>query len=289
MVLLGTGSPLPSANRCGAGQVILAGDARVLVDSGWGTARRHFPAGVLPATIDTVCFTHMHSDHITDLPDFLIMRWTGGATRPLTVYGPEGTRETVAGFLAGLARDIGYRLAHHGDKLSTDCIRCIVHEVPATPDCRPVAEVDGLMIEAFEVDHFPVVPAFGFRFAHAGRRLVVSGDTRACDSLVQASDGADLLVCEAMNVPMLRGMIDTLHADGNAHTAGMLDDAITYHAPTLDVATMARDAGVKQIVLSHLIPAVPDDGPRTDSFIAGMSDIYQGPITVGRDLLRLSV
>src|SRR5688572_22443542 len=134
VVLLGTGSPLPSAVRCGAGQVIIAGETRVLIDCGWGVARRLFGASILPQGIDVLCFTHMHSDHITDFPDFLISRWTGGATRPLQVYGPEGTRETVEGFLAALRRDIGYRFAHHGDKLPRDGITVEVHELPATPE-----------------------------------------------------------------------------------------------------------------------------------------------------------
>ena len=132
IVFLGTGSPLPSADRCGAGQVIVAGETHVLVDCGWGAARRLLPAGVRPAGIDTAVFTHMHTDHITDFPDFLFLRWTGGARRPLRVFGPEGTREMVEGFLMALRRDIGFRLAHHGDKLHPDGIRVEVEEVPAT-------------------------------------------------------------------------------------------------------------------------------------------------------------
>ena len=98
------------------------------------SARRLFAAGVFPMTVDTVCFTHMHSDHITDVPDFLIMRWAGGAQKPLTVYGPEGTQRMIDGFLAAMADDIRFRFAHHGDKLSQEGIKTIVHEVPATPD-----------------------------------------------------------------------------------------------------------------------------------------------------------
>lgn len=289
IVFLGTGSPLPSPVRCGAGQVILAGGARVLLDCGWGVARRLIAARVPPASIDVACFTHMHSDHITDVPDFLISRWTGGATRPLTVYGPEGTRAMIDGFLAALDRDIGYRFAHHGEKLSRDGIHCEVHEVPATPDPAPVATIGDLRVESFEVDHRPVVPALGYRLSAGGVRVVFSGDTTACETLQRAAAGVDLLVCEAINLGMLRRNIDALRGGGNERVASLLEDVPSYHAPTHDVARLARDAGVRRLALSHVIPPLPNEGPQLDAFTAGMAEIFAGPIMVAQDLQRLSV
>ncbi|HLZ69108.1 MAG TPA: MBL fold metallo-hydrolase [Dehalococcoidia bacterium] len=287
IVFLGTGSPLPSRVRCGAGQVLLCDETRVLLDCGWGVARRLLAARVPPASIDAACFTHMHSDHITDVPDFLITRWTGGATRPLTVYGPEGTRAMIDGFLAALDRDIGYRFAHHGEKLSRDGIRCEVHEVPATADPALVASLAGLQLESFEVDHRPVVPALGYRVRAAGASVVFSGDTTACATLRHAAEGVDLLVCEALNLGMLEQNIAVLKASGNGRVAALLEDVPSYHAPTLAVATLARDAGVKRLVLSHVIPSVPNDGPLLAAFTAGMAEIYPGPISVAQDLQRI--
>ncbi len=289
IVFLGTGSPLPSPVRCGAGQVLIAAGVNVLVDCGWGVARRLNAAHIPPPSIDVAVFTHMHSDHITDVPDFLISRWTGGATRPLTVYGPEGTRETMDGFLAALRRDIGYRFAHHGDKLSREGIRVDVIEVPATPEPYAAGNAGGLLMESFEVDHKPVVPALGWRFAAGGARAVLSGDTTACDTLRRAAEGADLLVCEAMNVEMLAQRAAFLRAAAATHVAGMLDDVPDYHAPTLDVARLAHDAGVRQLMLSHVIPPIPEDGPQVAEFIAGMAALYRGPLSVARDLQRVRV
>jgi ribonuclease Z len=288
LILLGTGSPMPSAERCGGGQLIVAGGQRVLVDCGWGVARRLFGAGVLPVLIDTLCFTHMHSDHITDTADFIIMRWTGGATKPLTVYGPKGTRETMDGFMAALRLDIGYRLAHHGEKLSVDGAKVEVHEVPATPEPTEVATIGDIQIEAFEVDHFPVVPALGYRLRRNGKSLVISGDTNMCESLARASRDADLLLCEAMNHQMMRAQIDRIRAL-NANTAGLLEDAISYHSATVDIAKLAAEAGVRRLVLSHIIPPIPNDAGAIAQFTAGMGDIYSGEITVGHDLQRFEV
>ncbi|MEX2080769.1 MAG: MBL fold metallo-hydrolase, partial [Dehalococcoidia bacterium] len=224
VVFLGTGSPLQSADRCGAGQVVVAGDRHVLVDCGWGAARRLIPSGVLPSDIEVAVFTHMHTDHITDVPDFLFLRWTSGATTPLRVFGPEGTQDMIDGFLHALRRDIGFRLAHHGDKLHPDGIRVEVTEIPATANAQTFETVDGIRMEEFEVDHFPVVPALGYRFAFDGRTVVLSGDTKLCPSLLEASQGADLLVCEAMNIGMLSERVVALRAWGRDAQAALFED-----------------------------------------------------------------
>ena len=289
VILLGTGSPLPNADRCGAGQLVVVGDERILVDCGWGVARRLFAAGAPPPLVDTVVFTHMHSDHITDVPDFLIMRWAGGARKPLTVYGPEGTQKMIDGFLAGLERDIAFRLANHGEKLSQEGIQCSVREIPATADPHRFADIAGLVLESFEVDHFPVVPALGFRFSRDGHSLIVSGDTKRCDNLARAAIGADLLVCEALNAQLFSLMVERIKAAGNDHSAAVMGDVPDYHITTIDAAEIARDAGVNKLVLSHLIPPVPNDGPLAEAFAAGMSAVFSGEIVVGKDLMRLHV
>lgn len=289
IVFLGTGSPLPSPDRCGAGHVIVAGDQHVLVDCGWGAARNILAAGIMPAAIDTAIFTHMHSDHITDVPDFLFLRWTSGARTPLRVYGPEGTGEMVEGFLHALRRDIGFRIAHHGDKLHPDGILVEVTEISATRRPEPFFERGGLVLERFEVDHFPVVPALGYRARFDGRTAVLSGDTAFCESLLHAAEGADMLVCEALNTRLLDERIRALRAVGRDLQASLFDDIPSYHIDVAEVARLAARAGVRQLVLDHLIPPVPNAGPELDRFTAGMADHFAGPIRVARDTERIPV
>lgn len=289
IVFLGTGSPLPSADRCGAGQVVVANDTNVLVDCGWGAARRLRPSGVAPESIGVALFTHMHTDHMTDVPDFLFQRWTGGATTPLRVFGPEGTQEMIDGFLMAMRRDIGFRIAHHGDKLHPDGIKVEVTEVPASQAPERFLDLGPLRFESFEVDHFPVVPAFGFRARFDGRSAVLSGDTSFCESLARASEGADMLVCEAMNVPMIRQVIAMLTAGGRAREAGLMSDVPSYHIGTLEIAKLAQAAGVGEVVLSHIIPPLPSDDAREAAFMEGMADLYTGRIRVARDMQRLQV
>jgi ribonuclease Z len=289
IVFLGTGSPLPSTERCGAGQIVVAGGENIMVDCGWGAARRLRPAGVDPGSINVALFTHMHTDHMTDVPDFLFQRWTGGATVPLRVFGPEGTQEMIDGFLLALRRDIGFRLAHHGDKLHPDGIKVEVTEVPVSKSTEQFLEVAGCAIDAFEVDHFPVVPAFGYRVRFDGRTVVLSGDTTYCETLARASEGADLLVCEAMNIPMIEQLITMLNAAGRGREASLMEDVPSYHIGTLDIARLAKEARIGEIVLSHIIPPLPADDEREAAFMDGMSAVYGGRIRVARDMQRLPV
>lgn len=290
IVLLGTGSPLPSANRCGVGTVVIGEQGSVLIDCGWGVARRLLAAGISPKTIDHVFFTHMHSDHITDFPDFMMLRWTlGASTTPLTVFGPEATREVVEGFRQALNPDVRYRMAHHGEKVSLDGMECIVHEIPATAQPANHVTVGDLTVSSFEVDHRPVVPALGFKVVCSERAVVFSGDTKRVQSLTDAAKGADVLVSEAVNLSMIGDRIKMLRAAGDERNAQMLTEAADYHLPTMDLAATAREAGVKRVVISHIIPPIPDDGPVAEQYVAGMSDVFTGEITLGRDLQRIVV
>ena len=289
VVFLGTGAPLNNPDRCGCGQVIVAGDTHVMVDCGWGSARRIVPAGLRPADIGTAVFTHMHSDHITDFPDFIFQRWTGGATTPLKIFGPAGTKETMEGFMAALRLDIGFRLAHHGDKLHPEGAKIEVVEIPATPRPNQFHVAGDLVLESFEVDHFPVVPALGYKFSVDGRTAVLSGDTSLCDSLVAAAENADLFVCEAMNQPMMTQLIGMLEAMGRKREAGLMSDVPDYHITTTQVAEVAKKSAVRELVLTHIIPPVPNDTAREADFMAGMAEIYGGPIRMARDTQRVSV
>ncbi len=289
IAFLGTTGPLPSPERCGNGTVIVAGDTNVLVDCGWGAARRLLPAGIAPSSIDVAVFTHMHTDHITDFPDFFFLRWTAGATKPLRVYGPEGTKDMVDGFLLALRRDIGFRLAHHGDALNPEGARVEVVEVPATAVPEVVVGIGGLTIRSFEVDHFPVVPAFGYDASFDGRRVVISGDTRICATFANAAEGADLLVSEALDTTALARNIEGLKAMGNARMARVMGDVPSYHISTTEVAQLATDAGVRELALTHLLPPPGTGDAAIAAFTAGMSSIFSGPIHVPRDAQRVTV
>ncbi len=289
LVLLGTTGPVHSAHRFGTAQVVVGGDATVLIDCGWGATPRLFQAGIQLPAIDALFFTHLHSDHTTDLADFLVMRWLSGIASPLPIYGPEGTANMVEGFRQALSADTRFRLAHHGDKLSAIGTACDVHEITAADTPVPIATIRDITVSAFAVDHRPVMPAFGFRLERDGRVITISGDTNPCPGLINGANEADILVCDSMNREMMNSLQDSMRASGLAGPASLLADAHSYHASTQDAAGVARDARVKHLVLAHVLPPIPNEGPQVEMFAAGLETIYDGPITVARDLQRLTV
>ncbi len=289
IVLLGTTGPVHSANRFGTAQVVVGGDATVLIDCGWGATPRLYQAGIRLPAIDALFFTHLHSDHTTDLADFLVMRWLGGSDSRLPVYGPEGTANMVEGFRQALSADTAFRLAHHREKLSAIGTACDVHEITAGDTPVPIMTIGDVTVSAFAVDHRPVMPAFGYRLERDGRVITISGDTNPCPGLIAGAMDADILVCDSMNREMMNNLQDSLRASGLAGPASLLADAHSYHASTQEAAGVARDARVKHLVLAHVLPPIPNEGPQTEMFAAGLDAIYDGPITIGHDLQRLTV
>ncbi len=280
IVLCGTGSPMPDPERANACTAVVAGGHIVVIDTGPGSwakfARTRLPAGA----IDAVLFTHLHSDHIGALGEFAVQSWIGGRKAPLDVFGPgkpqeikpamdaegdaygvSGTADVVRGFALAYDSDSGFRIAHHGaDYLAPEGARMLAHEVetPAPGQSVTVFDKDGLKISAFLVNHHPVEPAFGYRIEYQGRVAVVSGDTKKTENVAYFSKGADLLVHEALNADMVTRIAGALDVAGNHRLAKMARDTIGYHTSPVEAAGIAREANVKLLVFSHLVPPLPN-------------------------------
>jgi ribonuclease Z len=284
LTLLGTGGPLHQPLRYGNSQLISAGETHLMVDVGWGATIRATQSSVPLTAIGAVFVTHLHSDHTTDFADLLVMRWVTGATTPLKVYGPAGTARMIAGYRQALEEDTKFRYAHHGEKLGPTNTECDVTEIEAGVEPTIVAEIGGITVKAFEVDHRPVMPAFGFRFEHEGKSIVISGDTIDCPGLRNGAQGASIMVADSMNKRMMSALQERLKAIGNETGAMNLQDAQDYHTDVLDAAHIAEACGVKHLVLSHILPPVPPD--QAEPFMAGIDGIYHGNVSMGADLAR---
>ncbi len=116
----------------------------------------------------------------------------------------------------------------------------------------------GLRISAFVVNHQPVDPAYGYRVDYRGRIAVVSGDTRPVPNMVRMSHHADLLVHEALNAQMVEILAEALQQSGDARLAKMARDTIGYHTAPVQAAAIAREAHVRMLVLTHIVPPLPN-------------------------------
>ena len=122
----------------------------------------------------------------------------------------------------------------------------------------------------------------GYRFDYKGRSVVVSGDTAPSKTLEAASKGADLLIHEALNPAMVKTLAANLDKAGRKQTAQIMRDILDYHASPVQAADSARVAGVKMLVLSHVVPSMPS-AYLNAAFLDGAEDRFDGPIIVGED------
>ncbi len=281
--LCGTGSPLPDVGRAGPCNVVIAGKQSFVIDIGEGGARNLNLMGITPANVDAVLLTHFHSDHIDGLGPMMLFHWTGGAASPLPVYGPNGVQSIVDGFNAAYKIDNGYRIAHHGAIIvPLIAAGAIAKPFAMTSESQVILKRSGLTITAFKVKHDPIEPALGYRFDYKGRSIVISGDTAKSPSLERATKGADILVHDALQPNLVKKMTKALDDKGLTNTAQITRDILDYHASPEEAAQSAQIAGVRQLILSHLVPPIPSRY-FYPAFLGDAKEHFNGPIIVGED------
>jgi ribonuclease Z len=294
VALCGTGSPLPNPDRAGPCNVIIAGKHVFVVDVGEGSARNIARMGLPIGRVEAVFLTHFHSDHIDGLGPMMLQRWIGQPSRvPLPIHGPTGVEAIVAGFNTAYATDNGYRTRHHGAAIAPPpgaggTAMPFALPDPGNGDSIIAYEAGGLKVTAFRVNHGSVSPAVGYRFDYKGRSIVISGDTAKSATLVTASKGVDLLVHEALQPRMVALMTAALEARHIRNTAQITRDIVNYHSTPEQAADAAREAGVKQLVLSHIVPPLPSRF-FYPAFLGDAEKHFDGPITVGEDGMMFSL
>lgn len=276
LMICGSGSPLSDRSRAPACQLVVAGGKIFVVDAGAGSwtnaARWRLPL----KKVEAVLLTHYHSDHIGDLGEVNLQSWVSGRKGPLPVYGGPGIEKVVNGFNEAYEPDRKHRVDHHGADFLIPDAGLMTPRLIAAPDGGPLTagwvrdpatlratgeqviyDQDGVRITAFAVDHAPVHPAYGYRFDYGGRSIVLSGDTSRSKSLELASAGADLLLHEAMDKPIVAQMEAASERFGRDRNAHIFHDIPDYHASPRDAEETAEAAGVRTLVLTHLIPPLP--------------------------------
>jgi ribonuclease BN (tRNA processing enzyme) len=213
---------------------------RVLLDLGSG-ALGALQRHADPLTIDAVLVSHLHADHFFDLSGYYVMRkyHPRGPQARIPVHGPRGTRSRVARAY-GLPLDPGMNEEFEFQRLRK----------------APLA-LGPFTVTARRVDH--PIEAYAFRVEHQGRSLVYSGDTALCRSLCDLAAGADLLLAEAA------------FRDGVDNPPGI-------HMTGSEAATVARDARVGRLVLTH----IPPWHDKEDA-VAEARGVYDGPVLLAHE------
>ncbi|GED89054.1 MBL fold metallo-hydrolase [Streptomyces sp. 6-11-2] len=275
LVLLGTaGGPRPSVHRAAPAQAIVHRDQVHVVDCGNGVARQMAAAGLRLDKLAGIYITHHHADHMVDVGALPLLAWTDGMTEPVGIHGPAGITASVGHFVEMMRIELESRTSTTGRAAFPSLLHC--HDLTGP---GVVHESDGLRVTATLVDHPPFEHALAYRFDGDGRSVVISGDTRYSPKLAELATGADVLVHEAIYEEALAEQLR------GARAATLREHLVSCHTTAQDAGRLAKEAGVRTLVLSHLVPHHPT--VTEEMWRAAAASQFDGEIIIGRDLLDI--
>ncbi len=269
--VLGSGGPIADDGRSSSAYLIwVDGKSRVLVDAGGGTFLRFAEAKADFRDLDFVGLSHFHADHSADFPALLKSGSFSGRSEPLTVAGPDGS-DLFPGlnrFLASLLDPDSGAFAYLGAYLTGTgrLPRLSAIEVNSENSGPQLVFGDDdspIQIEAMHVPH-GIVPAIAFR-VRIGAEVVVFASDQNGDKpeFVEFARDASLLV---MHMPVPEGVTGV---------------GRKLHAPPSVIGTIANDANVKMLVISHLMERSLRD---LDQNVDMLKSKFDSPVAVADDL-----
>jgi ribonuclease BN (tRNA processing enzyme) len=280
LVVLGSGGPGALGRAASCYLVLIDGRARVLVDAGPGAFARLGEAKLSLTETDLVLLTHLHIDHAGELAGLFKARAVSGAESIVfRVWGPAGTGERRSGayfpsttrFFALLFGSRG-AFAYLSDFAAP--ITFQVHDIPMASAAAQVApqvisSEHGLEIRAV-AGHHGDAPAVIYRLDYAGKSITFSGDIDAqgLPGLRAIAKGSDLLVFNSV-------VLDPPDSPAILYTL---------HTPPRAIGELARDTNVRQVLLSHISPAVEEHQAQV---LESIRRSYQGPVRLAADGLRV--
>jgi ribonuclease Z len=274
LTLLGTGCPSIDLNRHGPANLVDGGPGcRLLVDCGSGVTHRLLAASCPGSEIDALLLTHLHSDHIVDLFQFIISSWHQGRDRPQSIFGPPGTRQYVDGLMALWAPELEQRI-NYEKRPSIAALDIDVHEISD----GETLDFGDMHVEVIAVNHLPVRHAFGFIFTKNAARLAISGDTAYCPALIEAAQGVDILLHEVL----IHRELDVVEGKRSAETINAMK---AYHTVSDQVGKVAKQCKAGKLILTHFVPPKFDE----DSLLKEVRQDFDGPIIIGHDLMKFSI
>lgn len=282
--IVGSGTPTPSPDRFGSCYVVNVGQEKLMFDCGPSSTHKLIKMGIDIKTIDNLFFTHHHYDHDVDYPCFMLTRWNlcKGGEKNLQVFGPN------------LTELITHRLMdEHEGAFAHDWIARINHPLSLNaftsrggilPRPAPVVNAKDIgpgkvtygpdwEITAAPAEHVePWLDSLAYRIDSDQGSIVVTGDTRPCESVVNLSKNVDTMICLCTYIED--------EADGTAEAE--------YMCGSTTASKMAQEAGAKKLVLVHQTDVMDNTG-ETERAIRDISKHYDGEIIWGEELMSIDV
>jgi len=297
VTFLGTGAAIPSLDRNVASLALAREGETLLFDCGEGTQRQMMRYGV-SFSVREIFFTHFHADHLLGLTGLVRTLGLQDRTDPLRLYGPRGAKRVLEHALAvGIERNkfpVQIEELAPGDKLSRPEYDLVAVEADHRAPSLAYVLVEHTRLGRFQPERVrelgvPEGPLWGrlhrgetVQLADGrsvgptdlvgpprpGRKVAISGDTRPSALIAEAARGADLLVHEAT------------FSEEEAEKAEQ-----TGHSTAAAAAILARDAGVRRLVLTHISARYTREAPE---LVAEAQAIFPESI-VARDGLLVDV
>jgi ribonuclease Z len=286
LVVLGTASQVPTRHRNHNGYLLRWDDEVILFDPGEGTQRQMLMAGVAVTPIRRICITHFHGDHSLGLPGILQRISLDKVQHPVSVHYPAEGQEfydrlrhatsywdnaeivaspVTAGFSQGplTALPLWHSVPTYGYRLEEPPARRMLPEAlaargisgPAVGELQRLGRLGEVTLDEVSAER----PGQSFAFIM---------DTGLCDNVYKLAAGVDLLVIEST----------FLAAD--AEMARLVG-----HLTAGQAAAVARESGVRRLVLTHFSQRYQDP----DQFRAEARAEFDGDIVIAEDLVRVSV
>lgn len=283
VTLLGTGTPAPSLKRQSSGYLIDVGRDVLVFDHGPGAHHRLLEAGRQSTEVTHAFFTHLHYDHCMDYARLVLQRWDQAAGRipELQVYGPAPIArmtELLFGEDGVYGVDIRARIEHQS---SLDVYKGRGGTGERQRPAPQVTEISAgqtikgrtWTLTTARASHVqPQLECLAFRLDSDEGSLCYSGDSGACEDVVELARGCDVLI----------------HM--NHHYSGR-EPSPAYRAACgnhEDNAVTAQRAGVKMLVLTHILSELDQPAVR-DEILRYIGREFDGQVVWGEDLMQIEV
>ena len=269
VILLGTGNPYPNPERSGPATAVVYGKRFFLFDAGAGVMRQINKAGLPISGPEATFITHLHSDHTLGYPDLILTTWIMRRKKHLQVYGPHGLQAMTDNILKAYSEDIKIRIEGLEKELP-EAYKVDVHEISS----GVVYDSAGIKITAIHVLHGEWKDAYGYRIDTPDKSIVLSGDTRPCEALIEAAKGVDILVHEVYPASKVKPE----DRPGGEFWPQYCKE---FHTSDVELGNIAKKANPKLLVLNHIVRMGATDGELIDAVRNGG---YKGKIVVGKDI-----
>ncbi len=270
ITFLGTSSAVPTKHRNHTAITLKAFGEVILFDCGEGTQRQLIDAKISPMKIDKIFITHYHGDHILGLAGLIQSMSFRGRKKDLDIYGPKGLKNLINAITHTGFFQINFNIniQEINDGIIEDNNQYIIEAVKTEHNITnmsysirqkkkpkflrekaielgvPVGPLFGKLQngESIEVNGKIIKPEQVLGEKRIGKKITYSGDTRPCEQMITLSKNSDILIHESTYQE-----IDKEHAIANAHST------------TKEAAKIAKEANVKQLILTHISTRYTDD------------------------------